>query len=302
MVTVMVIVHKPVLLNEVLAALNPQPGEFFIDGTLGGGGHAEKIIERLGEAGSFLGIDRDARAVQNFQLRAKDKKIKISAIQGNYVDLPEILEREKLGKADGLLFDLGMSSDQLESSGRGFSFSPEHENEPLLMTYDENSKSAKDVLRELSEAELAEMIKNLSGERFSNRIARAIKEQEKKNPISSVRELVSIIKTAVPKNYERGRINPATRTFMALRIYVNRELENLETALKSLRSILKSGGRVAIISFHSLEDRLVKNYFRNYAKVGQFKVLTKKPIIASKEELIINPRARSAKLRAALLL
>lgn len=274
--------HAPVLLKEVINALDPKPGEFFIDGTFGAGGHGKAIQEKIGPSaggGRLLAIDWEKTGE-------------------NYADLSEILKEKNLPKADGLILDLGFSSEQL-SGGKGFSFL---KNEPLLMTYSAGLKSAKDILKELSEKELATIIKDLSQEKFAKKIAKEIKQQEMIKPIETTKELSDAILRAVPGNYEHGRIHPATRTFMALRIYVNHELENLERLLKNLRQILKSGGRAAIISFHSLEDRLVKNYFRNYAKAGQLKILTKKPIVASREEILSNPRARSAKLRVALIL
>lgn len=270
--------HAPVLLNEIIKILDPQPGEFFVDGTAGAGGHSKAILEKTGSSGKFLAIDWEKTGE-------------------NYANLPEILDQKNLGKADGLLIDLGFSSEQL-GAGRGFSFLKD---EPLLMTYDLSEKPVKQILKELNEQELAAIIKTYGEERYAARIARAIKAASRKKPIETTGQLAEIIRSAVPKNYERGRLHPATRTFMALRIYANRELENLETLLKNLHRILKPGGRAAIISFHSLEDRLVKNYFRDYAKAGKVEILTKKPIIATSEEIRQNPRSRSAKLRAAIL-
>ncbi|MDP2695720.1 MAG: 16S rRNA (cytosine(1402)-N(4))-methyltransferase RsmH [bacterium] len=273
--------HEPVLLNEVINFLDPQSGEFFIDGTSGAGGHSAAIKERIGAIGMLLSIDWEKSG-------------------DNYADLPEILQRKGLSKADGLLLDLGFSSDQL-GGGKGFSFNADPD-EPLLMTYDANRTPAKQVLKELSEHELAQVLKTYGEERYARPIAASIKKRGRVKPVETVGELVDAIMEAVPRNYERGRINPATRTFMALRIYVNQELENLESALQSLDLIVKPGGRIGIISFHSLEDRLVKNYFRDLAKANKLKILTKKPIVASPEEISRNPRSRSAKLRVAMLL
>lgn len=286
----MVSVHKPVLLNEVILLLDPQPGEFFIDGTFGSGGHSRAILEKIGQTGTLLAVDWDPGIkkfpIPNFQIHI-----------GNYVDLPEILKELKLPKADGLLLDLGFSSDQLEHSGRGFSF---RKDEPLLMTYSDQKKPVYRLLTELSENEIAGIIKTYGEERFAKRIAAVIKTRIKKRSIITSGDLAEVIKMAVPKNYERGRMHPATRTFQALRIYANQELENLEGLLKKLFEVVKPGGRAAIVSFHSLEDRLVKNYFRDYAKVGQLKIITKKPIVVGEAEVAANPRARSAKLRAAI--
>ena len=275
--------HVPVLLKEVITMLDPKPGEFFIDGTFGSGGHSRAIQEKIGANGKLLAIDWEKTGE-------------------NFADLPEILKNKNLPKADGLILDLGFSSEQLVppvGEGRGFSF---QKNEPLLMTYSDKTKPVKEILKELNEKELAAIIKDFSQEKFSKEIAHAIKQKTMIKPIETTQELTAAILSAVPKNYERGRIHPATRTFMALRIYANQELENLERLLKNLDQVLNPGGRVVIISFHSLEDRLVKNYFRNLAKVGQLKILTKKPIMASSEETAVNPRSRSAKLRAALIL
>lgn len=270
--------HIPVLLKEVIELLDPKPGEFFIDGTAGTGGHSRAIREKIGPSGKLLSIDWEKTGE-------------------NYADLAEILKNKNLGKADGLLLDLGFSSEQI-GGGRGFSF---QKDEPLLMTYDPNAEPLKEMLKELTEEELIKIIKEFGEERFARRIAKAIYEQERRKPIETTLELAEVIRGAVPKNYERGRINPATRTFMAFRIYANHELENLEKLLQNLEQILKPRARVAIISFHSLEDRLVKNYFRDYAKIGKLKILTKKPVTATKEEVAANPRSRSAKLRAAIM-
>ena len=293
--------HVPALLNEVIAMLDPKPGEFFVDGTFGAGGHSTAILEKIGLNGKLFALDWDESNISKPIIPDSGFMIQV----GNYADLPEILERlpagrqGKMGLADGLILDLGVSSDQLDGSGRGFSF---QKDEPLLMTYDPNGEPVRKILTELTENELAEIIKEFGEERYASRIAEAIFEQERKKPIVTTLELAELIKNTVPRNYERGRIHPATRTFQALRIYANHELENLERTLKNLHRVVKSGGRVAIISFHSLEDRLVKNYFRDYAKAERAKLLTKKPIVATREEITANPRSRSAKLRVVQIL
>lgn len=298
-------IHKPVLLNEVINILNPQPGEFFIDGTFGGGGHSQAIIDRIGSTGNFLGIDWNKNAIKLGKIQITKShayrqagKCQILLIQDNFANLPEILEKNNFGKVDGLLLDLGISSDELENSGRGFSF---RKDEPLLMTYSDDEIPVRDLLKQLSREELIEIIKNYGEENWAIKIAEAIKNQVRKKPIETSRELAELISETLPKNYEHGRIHPATRTFMALRIYANKELKNLEKILKNIDKILKNKGRIAIISFHSLEDRLVKNYFRNLEKENLLKIITKKPIIASREEILENPRSRSAKLRVATL-
>ncbi len=294
--------HIPVLLNEAIDFLKPEPGKFFIDGTIDGGGHAREILKKIGNGGMLLGVDWDESMIENLKKSEEFgiavKKGNLKPVCGNYADLPEILGRENLPKADGLLLDLGFSSEQLESSGRGFSFKKD---EPLLMTYDPSATPVKDILREIDENALADIIFEFSGERFSRKIAAAIKTRGKKKPIETSGELNEIIKTALPKNYERGRIEPATRTFQALRIYANHELENIEKVIKNLPEILKPGGRMVFISFHSLEDRMVKKSFKRMAGQGKIKILTPKPVRPTREEAGDNPRSRSAMLRVAVL-
>lgn len=304
--------HIPVLLNETIKLLNPRPGEFIIDGTLGGGGHAAEILRRISPGGILLGIDWNLTTIEKTQNKisaiSKSEFLisKSILVCGNYANTPEILKDKKLELADGLLLDLGFSSDELEFSGRGFSF---RKDEPLLMTYDNARMPVRDILSQTNEEELARIIYEFGEERLSRRIAKAIKESTRKKKIETSGELAKIVAAAAPKNYERGRIHPATRTFQALRIYANDELGNLKTILDVLPRILNSGGRTAIISFHSLEDRLVKNAFRDMAKAGTAEILTNpkgkrfsngagKPITPSREEIASNPRSRSAKLRA----
>ena len=290
--------HTPVLLNEVIEFLNPRPGSFVIDGTIDGGGHAEEILNRLGPKGKLLGVDWDGAMITNCKLRIARFR-NTTLVQGNYANLPEILKIKKMGKADGLLLDLGFSSEQLERSGRGFSFAKD---EPLIMTYNSKRKPANEILEKLSEKELAKIIFELSGEKFAMRIAEAIKKRERLKLVETTRDLREIIKSAVPKNYERGRIDPATRTFQALRIYINDELGNLKKILDNLPKILKPDGRAVVISFHSLEDKIVKNSFRDLAEEKVMEILTKKPVTPSKEEIMSNLRSRSAKLRAAKII
>lgn len=309
--------HIPVLLNEVIEVLNPKPGEFFIDGTIGSAGHAVEILKEILPEGRLLGIDWDENNLRIAEERikkifAKDAKnlfgedSRITLVHGNYADLPEILKNHKLPKANGLLLDLGFSSEQLEKSGRGFSFL---RNEPLDMRYDIETRNkrqetkimAAEVVNSFTEKELADIFWKYSGEKFNRKIARQIKEDRKKKKILTTFDLVETVKKAVPKNYERGRIHPATRVFQALRIYVNDELGNLERLLKNIAKIIENKGRVAVISFHSLEDRLVKNYFRQMNAERKAESLTKKPVIPTRREIAENPRARSAKLRAIVL-
>jgi len=293
--------HTPVLLNEIVQLLDPKPGEFFIDGTVDGGGHAAAIMERIMPAGTFLGVDWDKKMIAACDTR-RQYGGREKYVYGNYAELPAILRKEKLGKADGLLLDLGFSSEQLAASGRGFSFSEGSASEPLIMTYDDARPPVAELLRGLKEEELANIIFELGGERRSRQIAKAIVARERKQPILTSGELAETVRSAAPANYEHGRIDPATRTFQALRIYANDELGNLERVLGHLDGILKKGGRVAIVSFHSLEDRIVKRSFQTASKEKKVELLTKKPVTASREEATRNPRSRSAKLRAATIL
>lgn len=320
--------HIPVLLQEVLQALNPKPGEFFIDGTLGAGGHTRAFVEKLTPGGTLLAVDRDPRAVAAFKESfTPPSTVTLVAEAASYAKLPELLAKHRLPKADGLLLDLGFSSEQVAGgalAGRGFSFSTD---EPLIMTYDDSVSSVAQLLAELSAAELTSIIREYGEERYSAQIAQGIADVAKREGIATTGQLAAAIKKAVPANYERGRLHPATRTFQALRIYANHELEQLEQLLTALPTIVRSGGRAAIISFHSLEDRMVKQYFRQYrlrqgygaqsrdragdsvegTQITSFPGETpnpgpapkeqKKPIVASEEEIRQNPRSRSAKLR-----
>ena len=276
--------------------LDPRPGDFIIDGTVDGGGHAEAILERIGSDGTLLGLDWDESMLADCRSRLAGRSGALLLL-GNYADLPEIMEREGLARADGLLLDLGFSSEQIARSGRGFSFSDDSRNEPLLMTYDDARVPARDILAAVSEKELADMLRDLGGERYAAKIARAIVLRRRKGRIATSGDLAETVRAALPGNYEHGRIDPATRTFQALRIAANGELENLERVLGSLGQIVAPGGRAAIISFHSLEDGIVKRAFRTLAKESKGELLAKKPVVASRGEIIANPRSRSAKLR-----
>jgi 16S rRNA (cytosine1402-N4)-methyltransferase len=302
-------VHKPVLLNEVITFLDPKPGNFIIDGTVDGGGHAAAIAELIGPNGILLGLDWDERLLERTRSRFASQK-NVILVHGNYAELPEILEKIPAAEnnlADGLLIDLGFSSEQLEASGRGFSFGEAYKHEPLLMTYDDSRTPVWQILREESEESLANIIFEFGGERKSRRIAKAIKDNGRRKPIMTAGELADVVREALTGGidgksrgkYEHGRIDPATRTFQAFRIYANGELENLKTLLKNLGATVKSGGRVAIISFHSTEDGIVKRAFQSLAKEGKIEILTKKPVEATREEIKENPRSRSAKIRVA---
>lgn len=284
--------HIPVLLKEVVESLNPQENDFVIDGTVDGGGHMQAVLPRLGSRGIFLGVDWDEKLAENCAALVKDLKpvAKAIIVNDNFRNLPEILKERNLPKADCLLLDLGFSTEQLAAE-KGFSFSGE--DGPLTMTYNSNQESLYELLKKTTARELAEVIKNFGEERYAIGIADAIKMTLPK----TTRELAEIIRRAVPASYRNGRLHPATRTFMALRIWVNGELENVTAILESLPTIIEKGGRVAIISFHSLEDRLVKNAFQDLVKEEKAKLLFKKPIQASLAEKRVNPASRSAKLR-----
>ena len=300
--------HFPVLLKETIGILDPKSGDFFIDGTLGGGGHAIEVIKKIGNRGIFLGLDWDKEAValanKMFIPERKASFPKMIFIQGNYADLPEIMRKNGLPRASGLLLDIGLSSNQLEGSGRGFGF---RKNEPLDMRYEDKKerKSAADALERASESALVKIFQDFGEERHARRIAGAIVKSRKTAPLKTTEDLVKLVLKAIPSGKngsgKRTRIHPATRIFQALRIFVNDELENLTKALDNLPKIMAPGGKVAIISFHSLEDRLVKYGFRNMAKEKRAAILTKKPIRPSPEEAAKNPRSRSAKLRAIIM-
>lgn len=291
-------VHRPVLLNEVMTFLDPQPGDLIVDGTVDGGGHAEAIAKRIGPEGTLVGLDWDERLLERTRARFIGEK-NFVLLHGNYADLPAIMRDHDLGGADGLLIDLGFSSEQIEASGRGFSFSEACANEPLLMTYDDSKTPVWQILREESEKSLADIIYQLGGERMSRRIAKAIKDRGRRTPIMTAGELANTVRRTLPETYEHGRIDPATRTFQAFRIYANGELENLQTLLENLGNVVKPGGRAVIITFHSVEDGIVKRAFRSLAKEKKIEIITKKPVEASREEIMENPRSRSAKMRAA---
>ncbi|MBI4496035.1 MAG: 16S rRNA (cytosine(1402)-N(4))-methyltransferase RsmH [Deltaproteobacteria bacterium] len=291
--------HQPVLLAEAVQFLNCRTNRVYVDGTVGGGGHSQAILERTSPSGRLIGLDWDEEALRRAGERLVPFGPRVELRAGNFRDLPRILEELSLRKVDGILLDLGLSTEQLEDRQRGFSF---RWDAPLDMRMSRQVElSAGDLLRRLSEAEIAEILHRYGEERWARRIARAIVRRRKIHPPRTTRDLVEIIERSVP--FRRGRIHPATRTFQALRIAVNRELENLEGFLREAPGLLRPEGRLCIISFHSLEDRLVKTYFRKWTR-GEggerptFRLLTLKPVVPSAEEVSRNPRARSAKLRA----
>lgn len=284
-------IHVPVMQAEVLHWLDPRAGQVVVDGTLGGGGHTRLLAARLADSSGYvLALDRDPGALAVAEKSLAGLPVKIA--QANFCDLPDVLGELSLAAVDGVLLDLGLSSDQLADEQRGFSFDASGD---LDLRFDTTSgEPAWQMLARLRETDIADLIYKYGEERFSRRIARRIVERRAEKPIRTAAELAESVRQCVPRG--KDRIDPATRTFQALRIAVNRELESLELALKRIPDRLRSGGRLAIISFHSLEDRLVKEAFRSDPRLEN---LTKKPIRPSEEEVLRNPRSRSAKLRVA---
>ncbi len=292
-------VHTPVLLKEILEIFNPQPGQTYIDMTVNGGGHARAIAERIGDTGNVWGIDWDCGLIRELRMRNGELGIKnMDLVCENYADIRDIARTRGIKKVNGVLFDLGFSSYQTDESGRGFSF---QRDEPLDMRYnpDENKITAEKIINHDSGRTIEAVIREYGEERYAGRIARAIVRERADRRIRTTRDLCAVIRRAVPAPYRAGRIHPATRTFQALRIAVNRELENLDEGLSGAAHLLERGGILAVISFHSLEDRIVKRFFKEKSKQGVLEIAVKKPVHASDKEKKINPRSRSARLRAA---
>ncbi|MCL5010665.1 MAG: 16S rRNA (cytosine(1402)-N(4))-methyltransferase RsmH [Patescibacteria group bacterium] len=287
--------HTPVLLKEVIELLNPQANENFIDCTLGFAGHAKAILERNKPKGKVLGIEwgKEKLKIQSEKLKTEQRLV---VVNDSYVNLQEIVRRESFYPVNGILMDLGMSSWDLENSGRGFSF---QKDEPLDMRYGVQDLTAEEIINKWPEEELARIFRDYGQERFAQNIARNAVEVRLQQPIETTFQLVEIIKKSFPRSYKFGRQHFATKVFQALRIAVNREFENLEAVLPQALEALSPGGKMAVISFHSLEDRIVKNFFRNKSKEQKLKIITKKPITPLFEEIKNNPRSRSAKLRLA---
>lgn len=291
--------HISVMSEEVLFWLVREDGRTYLDCTVGYSGHAEKILEASGPDSRLIGLDRDAAAIAASQRRLARFGDRVLLLHGHFMDLKQHLTASGIGQVDGILFDLGVSSPQLEEPARGFSFQVDG---PLDMRMDQSmSGTAADLVNRWPEAQLADAIFQFGEERFSRRIARDIVRARERHPLATTRELVSVIEGAVPANYRHGRLHCATRTFQAIRIAVNQELDSLEPALRDAADVLSPGGRLCVISFHSLEDRIVKHTLRALSGKDDpaLVVLTKKPQIPSSEESDRNPRSRSAKLRAA---
>ena len=307
--------HQPVLLQEVIGLLNPQPGEIFIDATLGGAGYSQAILRKIGKEGGLVSVDLDSDAVEFARQLAHDNQ-NWNIVQGNFRNIDKIAEKYKLNQIHGIVADIGFSSYELDQSGRGLSF---QKDEPLDMRFDQSQpEDARFLLASRSEAELEKIFREYGEEKFSRQIARRIKtSQAAGQKLHKTGQLYELIQAALPKPVKHKAADSARRVFQALRIAVNHELENLQDFLPKAFDILSAGGRLAVVSFHSLEDRIVKEFFNQLAKgcicppdfpqcvCGKsplLKVLTKKPVTASEAELAANSRSRPAKLRAALKL
>ncbi len=294
-------VHIPVLVWEVLAYLEPRRGGVYLDCTVGVGGHAEAILQAAPETARVIGIDRDPEALAVAGERLQPFGDRAELVHGDYRELPRLAPALNLTEASGVLFDLGVSSSQLDDPSRGFSFNLEG---PLDMRMDRQSggPTAQELLQRLPAEGLAEIIRRYGEERWARRIAERIVEERKRKPLTTTRDLAEVVARAIPRRFWPRRIHPATRTFQALRIAVNQELEGLEGALEAAVGLLKPGGRICVIAFHSLEDRVVKRLFRRLAAPGAtpgLRILTPRPITPGTAEVSRNPRSRSAKLRAA---
>ena len=303
--------HIPVLFHEIMDIMAPQPGEVFVDCTLGGGGHSRGFLERMGDDGRLIGIDQDTNALQAAGANLAEFGDRVTYVHSNYNNLDEILNTYAPDGVDGILFDIGVSSHQLDEKDRGFSYM---QDAPLDMRMNQSQNfSAWDVVNTYSEEELHRIIKEYGEERWAKRVAQFIVEFRREKPVETTGELVDIIKRAIPKGAREEGSHPAKRTFQAIRIEVNDELGVLTRTISVAAKHLKKGGRLGIISFHSLEDRIVKEQFRYLAsdcicppelpfcqcdKVSEVKILTRKPVTATKEELEANSRSKSAKFRA----
>lgn len=286
--------HIPVLVEEVMTFLRCEPGGTYVDATLGGGGHASEILKRIAPDGVLIGMEWDEDALSEAARALKSFGDRVRIFRENFIHLPDLIKDESV---DGILLDLGLSSIQLEKEGRGFSFRGDS---PLDMRMDQRmDQTAADLVNRLSSEKLEYIISHYGEERWAKRIAKTIVQEREREPIRTTEALRKVIYRAIPKRFHSRRIDPATRTFQALRIQVNEELENLKKILDIGWMILKRGGRICVISFHSLEDRMVKQTFRELENKGEVRILTKKPVTPSEEERKRNPRSRSAKLRCA---
>jgi 16S rRNA (cytosine1402-N4)-methyltransferase len=294
--------HVPVLLKEVIHYLNPQPNENFIDATIGEAGHTMAILDKNKPNGKVLGIEINPDLFQKLQrIENEDSKLNVKerliVVNDSYANLKEIVRNNNVQPIHGIIFDLGICSWQIESSGKGFSY---QKDEPLDMRFNPNQDlTAAEIINFWEIEKIEQILREYGEERYSHRIVVALKEARKKERIVGTQQLVDLLKKTLPKNYDNRRIHFATRVFQALRIAVNKELENIEEGLKQAVQILEPKGKIVVISFHSLEDRIAKRFFKGQEKNNELQILTKKPISPSIEEIKKNPRSRSAKLRAA---
>ena len=302
--------HKSVLLDETINGLNIKPDGIYVDGTLGGGGHAYEVCTRLGTKGSIIGIDQDAAAIEASDARLKDFGEKVTIVRSNYCDMKSRLHELGIDKVDGIILDLGVSSYQLDTAERGFSY---REDAPLDMRMDTRQKmTARDIVNDYSEMDLYRVIRDYGEDKFAKNIAKHIVAQRGKDPIETTGQLTEIIRGAIPMKYQKKSGHPAKRTFQAIRIELNRELEVLRDTLDDMIELLNPGGRLCIITFHSLEDRIVKSAFKKNenpctcppdfpvcvcGNVSKGSIVTRKPILPSKYEMEANSRSKSAKLR-----
>ena len=302
--------HKSVLLNEIIDGLNIKPDGIYVDGTLGGGGHAYEVCRRLGEKGSIVGIDQDAAAIEAASARLKDFGEKVTIVRSNYCDMKSKLHELGIDKVDGIVLDLGVSSYQLDTAERGFSY---REDAPLDMRMDTRQKmTARDIVNDYTEADLYRVIRDYGEDKFAKNIAKHIVQARAVKPVETTAELSEIIRASIPMKFQKKSGHPAKRTFQAIRIELNRELDVLRDSLDDMIDLLNPGGRLCIITFHSLEDRIVKSAFRKNenpctcppdfpvcvcGKKSKGSIITKKPILPSEEELEYNSRSKSAKLR-----
>ena len=307
----MIFGHKSVLLDETIESLDIKPDGIYVDGTLGGGGHASEVCRRLGDRGRFIGIDQDADAIAAASERLKEFGDKVTIVRSNYENIDEVLKELGISQVDGIYLDLGVSSYQLDTAERGFTY--REDDAPLDMRMDQrNEMTAKDIVNTYSESELFHIIKNYGEDRFAKNIAKHIVRARQEKEIETTGEFIEIIKAAIPAKVRATGGHPAKRTFQAIRIELNKELEVLENSIDKMTDLLAPGGRLSIITFHSLEDRIVKNRFRinenpctcppdfpvcMCGKKSKGRVVTRKPILPSEEELSENKRSKSAKLR-----
>ena len=302
--------HQSVLLDETIENLNIQPEGIYVDGTLGGGGHAFHVCSRLNEKGRFIGIDQDAAAIEAAGKRLSPFEDKVTIVRSNYSDMKQVLTDLGISRVNGIVLDLGVSSYQLDTVERGFTY---RENAPLDMRMDQRQeKTARDIVNGYSEMELYGIIRDYGEDKFAKNIAKHIVRAREEKPIETTDELTEVIKAAIPMKFRVVGGHPAKRTFQAIRIELNHELDVLKNHLNEMVELLDTNGRICIITFHSLDDRIVKNIFRKCenpcecppsfptcvcGKKSIGKVITRKPILPSEEELEVNPRSKSAKLR-----